>query len=81
MSIGFGYMERLVALGEMRMEATWNELKGELERELHSSPWGFCCKFKSRKLKRQNFIICNHETVYITVVLSFYIADFFLLSF
>lgn len=30
-----------------------------------------------RKLKRQNFIICNHETVYIIVVLSFYIAAFF----
>lgn len=47
-------LEGLVALGEVRMEATWNELKGELERELHSSPWGFCYKFKSRKLKRQN---------------------------
>lgn len=38
---------------------------------------GFCYKFKSRKLKRQNLIKCNHETMYITVVLSFYIAAFF----
>lgn len=66
-----------MALEEVRMEAAWNGLKGELERELHSSPWGFCCQFKSWKVKRQNFIICNHETVYITVVLSFYIAAFF----
>lgn len=34
-------LEGLVALGEVRMEATWNGLKGELERELYSPPWGF----------------------------------------
>lgn len=39
-------LEGLVALGEVRIEATWNGLKGELERELYSPPWGFVINLK-----------------------------------